>query len=161
LEDNLAGLVQLRLLRLGLLTQPKSKLRPGQVWRFKTPPDQPNARLTILHGESGGKLGTLVHVALSGVSYGDRQTQIQHLPFAESAFERSVTTLERKSGPIPDYAEGYRLWREAFDAGKGGVFTATIAEVFEAVTGVAWDLQGVRQNSSNCHVPADFRQTYM
>jgi hypothetical protein len=32
----------------------------------------------------------------------------QHLPFAEAAVERSVTTLERESGPVPDFAEGYQ-----------------------------------------------------
>jgi hypothetical protein len=117
--------------------QPGSKFCAGQVWAFKTPTNQPNARLTILRVESGGKLGTIVHVALSGVSYGNGQTQIEHMPFAESAIERSVTTLERESGPVPDFADGYQHWREAFDAGKGGVFTTTVAEAFDAVTSIA------------------------
>jgi len=114
-----------------------SKFRAGQVWAFKTPADQPNARLTVLRVENGGKVGTVVHIALSGVSYGNGQTTIPHLPFAESAVEKSVTTLERESGPVPDYAEGYRLWREAFDAGKGGVFSITVADAYEAVTSIA------------------------
>jgi hypothetical protein len=117
--------------------QPASKFRAGQVWAFKAPTNQPNAKLTVLRVENGGKLGTIVHIALSGVSYGNGQTQIQHLPFAESAIERSVTTLERESGPVPDFAEGYRQWRQAFDAGKGGVFTITVAEAFDAVTSIA------------------------
>lgn len=117
--------------------KPPSKFRPGQVWAIKPPPDQPNAKLTVLHVEDGGKLGTIVHIALSGVSYGSGQTSISHLPFAESAIEQSVTTLERESGPVPDFSEGYRLWREAFDAGKGGIFTITVADAFDAVTSVA------------------------
>ena len=122
----------------GVLTdQPASKFRAGQVWAFKTPPNQPNAKLTVLRVESGGKLGTIVHIALSDVSYGNGQTQIQHLPFAESAVEQSVTVLVRESGPVPDFAEGYQQWRQAFDAGKGGVFTVTVAEAFEAVTSIA------------------------
>ena len=59
------------------------------------------------------------------------------MPFAESAIERSVTSLERESGPVPDFAEGYQQWRQAFDAGKGGVFTITVAEAFDAVTSIA------------------------
>ena len=106
---------------------------------FTPPTNQPNARLTVLRVESGGKLGTIVHIAISGVIYGDGQTQIQHLPFAESAIERSVTTLERESGPVPDFADGYRQWRQAFDAGKGGIFTITVAEAFDAVTSIARD----------------------
>jgi hypothetical protein len=114
---------------------PSSKFRPGQIWAFKTPPGQPNAKLTVLRVEDGGKVGTVVHIALSGVSFGNGQTTIPHLPFAESAVEQSVTTLERESGSIPDYAEGYRLWREAFDAGKGGIFSISVADAFESVTG--------------------------
>src|SRR4051794_28314817 len=73
---------------------PVSTFHAGQVWAFTPPQDQPNARLTVLRVENGGKLGTIVHIAVSGISYGKGQTQIQHLPFAESAVERSVTTLE-------------------------------------------------------------------
>ena len=116
---------------------PPSKFHRGQVWAFTPPTNQPNARLTVLRVEDGGKLGTIVHIAISGVSYGNGHTQIQHLPFAESSIEQSVTTLERKSGTVPDFAEGYQLWRQAFDAGKGGIFNITVAEAFEAVASIA------------------------
>ncbi|GEP41299.1 hypothetical protein [Brevifollis gellanilyticus] len=118
---------------------PKSKFHTGQVWAFTPPTNQPNARLTVLRVEDGGKLGTIVHIAISGVSYGAGQTHIQHLPFAESAIERSVTALERESAPVPDFADGYGQWRQAFDAGKGGIFTITVAEAFDAVTGIVRD----------------------
>lgn len=114
-----------------------SKFRAGQVWNWKTPPDQTTAKLIVLRVEDGGKLGTIVHVALSGVTYGNGQTKIQHIPFAESAVEQSVTTLERESGSIPDFSEGYGIWREAFNAGKAGVFSITVAEAFHLVTNVA------------------------
>jgi len=118
---------------------PASKFHAGQVWAFTPPANQPNARLTVLRVEDGGKLGTIVHIAISGVSYGDGQTRIQHLPFAESAIERSVTTLESESGPVPDFTDGYQQWRQAFDAGKAGIFTITVAEAFDAVTSIARD----------------------
>jgi hypothetical protein len=121
---------------------PASKFRAGQVWVFTPPTNQPNARLTVLRVEDGGKLGTIVHVAISGASYGDGQTQIQHLPFAESAIERSVTRLERESGPVPDFVEGYRQWRQAYDAGKAGIFTITVAEAVDAVTSIVRDNKG-------------------
>lgn len=114
-----------------------SKFHAGQVWAFTPPTNQPNARLTILRVESDAKLGTIVHIAISGVAYGDGQTHIQHLPFSEPAIERSVTKLEQESGPVPDFAEGYQAWRQAFDSGKGGVFTITVAEAFDAVTSIA------------------------
>ena len=112
-----------------------SRFRAGQVWAFKTPPEQPDAKLTILRVENDGQGRTIVHIAISGVSFADGQTTIPHLPFDEAAIEQSVTTLERESGPVPDFAEGYRMWHEAFTAGKGGVFTISVAEAFETVTG--------------------------
>ncbi len=118
-------------------SQPASRFRAGQVWEFKPPATQPNARLTILRVEDGGKLGTIVHIALSGVSYGNGQTSIAHLPFAESAIESSVTKLERESSPLPDFAEGYQQWRTAYDAGHAGVFTISVTEAYEAVTDIA------------------------
>ena len=114
--------------------QPVSRFRTGQVWTFKTPATQPNARLTILRVEDGGKLGTIIRIALSGISYGNGQTHIDHLPFAESAIEASVTKLERESGPLPEFAEGYQEWRRAYDAGHAGVFTISVAEAFTLAT---------------------------
>jgi hypothetical protein len=93
----------------------------------------------VLRVENDSGVGTIVHVAISGVNYGDGQTTIEHLPFAEAAVERSVTTLERESGPVPDFANGYEEWRRAFDGGTGGIFTITVAEAFDAVTSIARD----------------------
>lgn len=112
-----------------------AKFRVGQIWEIKPLEGQPQARLTILRVEEGSKVGKIVHIALSGISYGNGQTSIPHLPFAESAIERSVTTLEGEANPLPDFTEGYRLWHEAFTAGKGGVFTTSVAEAFQLVTG--------------------------
>lgn len=127
--------------QLAATAKPLSKFQAGQVWAFKTPDGQPNAKLTVLQVEDGGKIGTIVHIAISGVAFGDGQTTISHLPFAESAVEQSVTSLDRESGPVPDFSEGYQLWREAWEAGKGGVFTIPVAEAFDIVTGALQDSQ--------------------
>jgi hypothetical protein len=113
-----------------------ARFRVGQVWAFKAPPHLPDARLTILRVESDGRGDVIVHVALSGVSYGDGQTKVNHLPFAATAVDESVTTLERESGETPDFQEGYDTWRVAYDAGKAGVFTISVGEAYEQVTGV-------------------------
>lgn len=113
------------------------RFRAGQVWSIKTPAEQPNAKLTVLRVERYDKVGTVVHVAISDVVFAGGQTRISHLPFAESAIAESVTTLERESAPIPDFAEGYRLWREAFDSGKGGVFTIPVADFLAGATRAA------------------------
>ena len=114
--------------------QPTSMFRAGQVWAIKAPTDQPNATLTVLRVENDGKVGTIIHIAVSGVSYGNGHTTIQHLPFTQAAVERSITTIERHFGPIPDFALGYRRWREEWDAGSGDVFSITVADAIDAVT---------------------------
>jgi hypothetical protein len=106
-----------------------SKYHPAQVWSFKTPSDQPDAKLTILLVESHPKIGTVVHIAVSGVHLPHDNTTVPHMPFAESAIDQSVISLVQESGPVPDFHEGYSHWQHA----KGGVFTISVAEGLEFV----------------------------
>ena len=53
---------------------------------------------------------------------------ISDMPFAEPAIEQSVTPLSAASVPLPAFEEGYLKWRRAFDAGKRGIFTISVAE---------------------------------
>src|SRR2546425_8916772 len=110
-----------------------SRYKPGQVWSFHTPADQPAALITVLRVETNPKLGSIVHVALSGVSLPNGGTNVQHMPFSEQAIDRSVISLIRENEPLPDFRDGYDEWRRAFDAGRGGVFTVTVAEGFETI----------------------------
>ncbi len=32
---------------------------------------------------------------------------------------------------LPDFEEGYKIWKEGFDAGRAGFYTITIAEAVE------------------------------
>jgi hypothetical protein len=75
-----------------------------------------------------------IHVSLDGLRIksphspkGFSET-IAHMPFAESAIEKSVTTVAAANVPLPAYEEGYQEWRRAFDSGKGGVFSISVAE---------------------------------
>jgi hypothetical protein len=111
----------------------ESKYKPGQVWSFRSPPVQTIAVLTVLRIESNPKLGTIVHIALSGLSLPGGGTNIQHMPFAEQAIDKSVLTLVRENEPLPDFQNGYDEWRQAFEASKGGVFTTTVGVGFEAM----------------------------
>jgi hypothetical protein len=60
------------------------------------------------------------------------QNQIGHLPFAASALASSVVEVESDESP-PKLTEGYRVWRQAFEAGKGGVFSISVAEAISFV----------------------------
>jgi hypothetical protein len=111
-----------------------SRFQPGQVWVYQTRPGEEGSRLTVVKVEPNDRLGTIVHIRVDGVAQKNPHAPdgvsrvIHHMPFAEEALARSVLTLEA-SGLEPDsWQEGYGLWKKAFDSGKGGVFTVTVAE---------------------------------
>lgn len=111
-----------------------STFRPGQVWSYRARPGEEDSTLTILKVETHPQLGTIVHVGVSGVRVraplapDGYAREIGHMPFAEEALLRSVTARVRDGAPTEMGEEGYREWRRAFEAGKGGVFTTGVAE---------------------------------
>ena len=105
----------------------------GQQWRYTTRPQEPNSTLTILKIEAHPKLGTIVHIAVSDVviplpDSDSPRDSIGHMPIDVGVLESSVTQLAEQSVPLPDYAEGYQIWRESFDQGKAGVFSRPVSE---------------------------------
>lgn len=115
------------------------KYRVGQVWRFTARPGEEGATLTVVKVESTPKVGLIVHVSLAGLLVKSPRTPggfnhtLPHAPFTEVAIARSVTTLVGEAAALPPFEQGYAVWRRAWDAGKGGVFTITVAE---AVAGI-------------------------
>ncbi len=117
-----------------LVDTTESKFHVGEKWSYRARPGEEKSSLTIVKVESSPKLGVIVHVSLDGLriksphSPSGFSETISHMPFAESAMEKSVTTLAVARAPLPAFEEGYQEWRRAFDAGKGGVFAITVAE---------------------------------
>ena len=110
----------------------ESKYKVGQVWSYKTRPDEKKSTFIVIRVESHPKLGNIIHIALRDLRLrkpnGDFIEAASHLPFAEEAINKSAIKLLKEKGEVPEYEEGYRLWREAFDAGEAGVYTITVAE---------------------------------
>jgi len=102
---------------------------PGQVWRYATREGEEQSRVHILRIDTHPKTGhEIVHIAISGA-----RTSIGHAPISRDALERSGLSLEAKSAPLPDFEEGYRIWRDDFDAGNAGVFTVSVAEIVDFI----------------------------
>ena len=113
----------------------QSKYEPGQEYSFRARPQDPAPRFVVLQVEARPELGTIVHVAVSGVrienpsapaGYSER---VGHSPITAVALDRSDVKLERVGVPLPDFAEGYRMWRDA----NGGVFTVTLSEYLDVL----------------------------
>jgi hypothetical protein len=116
-----------------------SEFKVGQVWNYKTRSNETNSTLTICKVETVEKLGTVVHISISDVKIKSPQNKdgeaqvISHLPFAESAVKQSVTQILRVGVAPTNYVEGYQIWRNAVENGKGGVWTVTVAEAINAM----------------------------
>ncbi len=96
-------------------------------------PQEPKSTLTILKIEAHSKLGTIVHISVSDVVIPSPDSDtprdsIGHMPIDAGILEFSVTELVRQSVPLPDFTEGYEIWREAFDQGQAGVFDLPVSE---------------------------------
>lgn len=110
----------------------ESKYKVGQVWSYKTRPQEEKSTFIVVKVESHPKLGNIVHIALRDLKLrkpsGDFIESAGHLPFAEEAIKKSAVKMVKEKADLPDYGEGYRMWREAFDAGEAGVYTISVAE---------------------------------
>lgn len=116
-----------------------SKYKVGQMWSYKNRPQEPSSTFTVVKVESSDKLGTIVHISLQGLKVKNSRHKsgfsdtVSHMPFSAKAIDQSVTKLVKENADLPDYQDGYNQWKQAFDAGKGGIFTITVAEAIEVI----------------------------
>ena len=110
------------------------KFNVGQKWSYKARPGEEGSYLIIVKIDNDAKVGRIVHIALRGLKIKNPRSPegisdtVDHLPFAEAAIEKSALKLLKEKVDLPDYKEGYGMWREAFDAGQAGVYSLTIAD---------------------------------
>jgi hypothetical protein len=109
----------------------RSPFQVGQVWHYQTRPQEADSTLVVDKVETDPEGKTIVHIGVSGLQFQTptgMQTTIPHMPFDETALQGSVTTKVRDDGPLTDFQEGYRIWRDAISQRQGGVFTVSVAE---------------------------------
>lgn len=112
----------------------ESRYKVGQVWSYKTRSQEKKSTFIVVKVESHPKLGNIIHIALRDLKMKNPHSPdgisdtANHLPFAEEAINKSAVKLLKEKADLPDYEEGYGMWREAFDDGRAGIYTITIAE---------------------------------
>ena len=117
-----------------LVDMSEGKYRVGERWNYRTRDGEEASLLTVLKVESSQTHGVIVHVSLDGLRIGNPSApgglseRIGHVPFAEAAIDKSVTTQVAAGVSVADDNEGYNEWRRAFEAGNAGIFTITVAE---------------------------------
>jgi hypothetical protein len=113
-------------------THPKYEV--GQVWRYRTRPQEQDSTLVILKVEAYPKIGSIIHICVEGVKITNPELSgapiksIGHMPFGDAALDASVTERIGTRDELPPFTEGYQEWREAFEAGQAGMFIIPVAE---------------------------------
>jgi hypothetical protein len=116
-----------------------TKFSVGQVWSYATREGEAQSRITIVRMDEDTDFGNIIHIYISNVEIpnadapGGKTTFIAHMPYDEQALEESVTELDSETQPLPDFENGYRLWRTAFEAGEAGVFDVPVCQAVDFV----------------------------
>jgi TonB family protein len=113
----------------------EEKYKSGQKWSYKTRPGEEDSYLIVLKVDKDPKLGNIIHIALGKLKMknelspdGNISENVDHMPLSQDALDKSGLKLLEEKTDLPDFAEGYQMWREAFDADRGGVYSITVAE---------------------------------
>jgi hypothetical protein len=106
----------------------------GQEWSYRTRPNEPSSTFVILRIDTHSKWGNIIHISVRGLRMKNHRStdgisdKIGHMPFSEKAITGSVLKLLKDKVELPDFEEGYNLWKEAFDQERAGFYTVTVAE---------------------------------
>lgn len=117
----------------------KPKYKAGQLWSYRNRPQEPNSALVIVKVDPSAAHGNIIHVSLAGLrvknplAVNGYTDFITHMPFSEEAIDKSVVKLLLKDVGLPDYEEGYEVWKKEYEAGRASIFTGSVAEGIEAM----------------------------
>lgn len=107
----------------------------GQIWSYKTRTGEESSTVLINKVEDDPKIGKIFHISVNDVHVinpdapSGLSTNLPHFPVSEITLEKSCLKITGHSESNPEYIEGYKIWREAFDAGEAGVFDISVAEI--------------------------------
>ena len=113
--------------------------KEGQYWAYDARDQDEGAYVLINKIESHEKLGKIFHISFFNVKVknpmisGGFSKEVPHSPVSKETLDKSVTRLLGTKPENPDYLGGYKTWKEAFDAGKAGVFTIELREIVDGV----------------------------
>lgn len=119
---------------------------PGQVWTYKTRPQEPNSTLQILRVENTAKFGTVIFIGLKDVRIrhvnGKIVATMSPVPFVKSAIDQSVVKLVGKPETVMPSDRGYLAWKASLVAGKTPkVYVKPVAETIKDIEDGSWMVQ--------------------
>lgn len=116
-----------------------SNLKVGQIWKYKNRTGEDSSTVTILKIEKYEKGDTIIHIRVDNIKIYSPQSAtgfsnvVDHLPYSKNALLKSITKLVGQTNDLPDFSEGYNLWKEAWDSGAAGYWTTDLKEAINGV----------------------------
>ncbi len=113
-----------------------SEFEIGQRWEYSTRPLEKGSTLTIVKIDKIGN-DKIIHISIEGVKIENPKIKkgfgenVSHIPISEKALQKSVTKIIEKVKTLPDFEEGYAIWKNAYDQGQAGYFTIPVMECVE------------------------------
>lgn len=111
----------------------------GQVWSYETRQGEEASKVYIAKIDRDIGPRTIYHIYVDGLHLqnpmmeGGEQDFLTHVPITKQALEASVTGEPDFRTEIPNIAEGYVIWREAFLQGQTGVYTMPVNQVVQHI----------------------------
>ncbi len=108
----------------------------GQVWSYKTRPQDPKSTLTVLRIDNSTSFGKVIFISLADVNikhpYGGVVRSLSPLPFGKTALDQSVVKLVGTTDKLMASDIGYAKWKQGFRDGKKSItFMKPVAQVVE------------------------------
>jgi hypothetical protein len=107
----------------------------GQVWKYKTRPNETGSLLKIDMIETDPRFGEIYHISLIGLKVSNPKapdgltTELPHVPVSRQTLEASLVSPASSTAEFPDFREGYTAWKFAFDQGEAAIFQQQVAEI--------------------------------
>jgi hypothetical protein len=121
-----AGLVAASMVLSGQVSAPK--YAAGQVWEYRTRPQDAGSLLKIQQIEGEGQ-DRVYHVSIVRVRFATSGVAgtLGHIPVSNAALDASVTKIAPAKAEFPkiEFQEGIAEWKKA----QGGVFTIPVAQI--------------------------------
>jgi hypothetical protein len=111
----------------------------GQIWSYKTRTGEESSTILINKIQNDPKIGKIFHISVRDVNVINPHAQagvskdLPHFPVSEITLEKSCLKITGQSAINPEFNEGYKIWRKAFDAGEAGVFDISVAEIVDFI----------------------------
>ena len=111
----------------------------GQVWSAKGRAKDHAPQLLVLKLEPRTPVGDVVLIQIKGVRIclpnGQCGDQFSPLAISKSALDQSVNELLGNTDQIPDFAEGYRFWKDGIAKGAPVTITVPLADALDQIEG--------------------------